>query len=118
MEHGPCSMVHFVPLALCVSSHAKIYYRPSEGPMKKFTLVPLMILSAATAFSADLRLIDAVKKSDAKTVRSLIAQRVDVKSAEADGSTALHWAAQRDNLDIVDLLLRAGANATAANRYN
>ena len=86
--------------------------------MKKFTLVTVMILSAATAFSADLRLIDAVKKSDAKTVRSLIAQRVDVKSAEADGSTALHWEAQRDNLDIVDLLLRAGANATAANRYN
>ena len=36
---------------------------------------------------------------------------------EADGSTALHWAAQRDNIEIADLLLAAGANAKAATRY-
>ena len=36
----------------------------------------------------------------------------------ADGSTALHWAAQRNNAQLVDLLLAAGANAKAATRYN
>ena len=35
-----------------------------------------------------------------------------------DGSTALHWAAQRDNVEIVDLLLAAGANPKTATRYN
>ena len=31
--------------------------------------------------------------------------------------TALHWAAHWDDLDTAKLLLRAGANAKAANRY-
>ena len=65
-----------------------------------------------------MRLIDAVKNKDVKAVRSLLAQHVDVNAAEADGSTALHWAAQRDNLEIADLLIAAGANAKAATRYN
>ena len=67
---------------------------------------------------ADLRLIEAVKKSDAKTVRSLITARVDVNAIEPDGSTALHWAAQRDNAEIVGLLLAAGAKPKAATRFN
>ena len=45
------------------------------------------------------------------------AQRADVNRAEADGTTALHWAVQADDLELVTLLLRAGANAKAANRY-
>jgi ankyrin repeat protein len=44
--------------------------------------------------------------------------RVQIDAAEADGFTALHWAVQRDNLPIVDLLLKAGANAKATTRYN
>ena len=53
-----------------------------------------------------LRLIDAVKRQDLATVRALLAQRVDVNAAEPDGSTALHWAAQRNNAALVDLLER------------
>jgi ankyrin repeat protein len=85
--------------------------------MKKFAVIIPFLFSAVAGFGADLRLIEAVKKSDAKTVRSLIAQHVDVNAAEADGSTALHWAAQRDNLEIADLLLTSGANGKAENRY-
>jgi ankyrin repeat protein len=76
------------------------------------------LLLAGLLLAGDLRLIDAVKDNDAAAVRSLIAQRVDIDATEADGSTALHWAAQRDNLEIASLLLAAGANANAANRYN
>jgi len=39
-------------------------------------------VSAATAASHDLRLIDATKKADLQTVRSLVAQHVDVNAAE------------------------------------
>jgi uncharacterized protein len=86
--------------------------------MKKYVLIACLLLSGTTLFGADLRLIDAVKKSDAKLVRSLIAQHIDAKATEPDGTTALHWAVQRDNVEIVDILLTAGADAKAANRYN
>lgn len=75
---------------------------------------------ACSAFAAtpDLRLIDAVKQTDVKAARSLLAEHVDVNAKEPDGSTALHWAAQRDSPELVDLLIAAGANAKAATRYN
>jgi ankyrin repeat protein len=86
--------------------------------MKKFALLTGLMIYSIASFGADLRVIEAVKKSDAKALRSLISQRPDINAAEVDGSTALHWAAQRDNLEMVDLLLTAGANPKAANRYN
>ena len=30
-------------------------------------------------------------------------------SPQVDGTTALHWAVERDDLDMADLLIRAGA---------
>src|SRR5262249_14697787 len=36
-------------------------------------------------------------------------------AAEADGTTALHWASYRDDVESADLLIRAGANVNAAN---
>jgi ankyrin repeat protein len=47
----------------------------------------------------------------------LIRAKADVNATEPDGTTALHWAVQSDNLDIVRLLLAAGARVSAANRY-
>ena len=61
--------------------------------------------------------VDAVKQGNKATVRALLKQRADVKSAEADGTTALHWAVQADDLEMTQLLVRAGANVNAANRY-
>src|ERR1700680_94166 len=85
------------------------------------SVVALFLMAGVTGFGAssgDLRLIEAVKKSDIRTVRTLIAQHVDVNASEADGSTALHWAAQRDDPDLVGLLIAAGAHPRAATRYN
>ncbi len=80
----------------------------------------VLALLAGTSFAApaELRLINAVKNNDVKAVRTLLAQHVDVNAAETDGSTALHWAAQRNNLEIADLLIGSGANAKASTRYN
>ena len=63
------------------------------------------------------RLIDAVKANDAVTVRALLDKRVDVNAVQADGTTALHWAADREAIEIIQLLIRAGANVKATNRY-
>jgi len=71
--------------------------------------------SCCVAAPSDLRLIQAVKSQDAESVRALLKQRIDVKAAQGDGSTALHWAADLDNLSIADVLIRAGAPVNAAN---
>jgi ankyrin repeat protein len=67
--------------------------------------------------TADVRLVDAAKKRDKNTVRTLLRQRVDVNTPDVEGMTALHWAAHWNDLEIVGALLKAGANARAANRY-
>ena len=73
---------------------------------------------AAFGAGRDSRLADAAQHSDAGALRSLLNQRVDVNGAQADGSTALHWAVLRDNLELTNQLLDAGANSWAATRYN
>jgi ankyrin repeat protein len=40
-----------------------------------------------------------------------------VNAAQVDGTTALHWAAHWNDMDAVNMLLRAGADPKAANRY-
>jgi ankyrin repeat protein len=70
---------------------------------------------ALAAGSADLRLVEAVKNKDAREARTLIQQHVDVNAHQADGGTALMWAAHWDDLGTATLLIGAGANASAAN---
>ncbi len=59
--------------------------------------------------------IDAARNRDHAALRALIQKKVDVNQPEADGATALHWAAYHDDLESVDLLVTAGANVNAAN---
>jgi ankyrin repeat protein len=37
-------------------------------------------------------IVDAAKNADGDALRALLQKKVDVNAAEADGSTALHWA--------------------------
>ena len=63
-------------------------------------------------------LLDAVKKKDATAVRTVLKERPgSVNVADRDGVTALHWAADHDDLAMTDLLIRAGADVRAQNRY-
>jgi len=76
----------------------------------------IAIAIAATAAAQERSpLIEAAKRNDRAAVRALIQQKADVNAAEADGTTALHWAAYHDDADSVDLLIRAGARVNAAN---
>ena len=60
---------------------------------------------------------DAAQKQDIGALRALVQRKADVNAAQPDGTTALHWAVVWNDEDAVNLLLRAGANAKAANRY-
>jgi len=87
--------------------------------MKLLTIgTGLILLSGAVTAAADLRLIEAARKQDAKAVRELLAQHVSVAATAPDGFTALHEAVRYNNLEIADLLIAAGADVAAATRYN
>jgi ankyrin repeat protein len=60
-------------------------------------------------------IVDAVRRGDKDALRTLIQRGANVNEAEADGATALHWAAYRDDLQSADALLKAGAKPNAAN---
>jgi ankyrin repeat protein len=60
-------------------------------------------------------IVDAAKRGDRAALTALIEKRADVRVSEPDGSTALHWASYRDDLESADLLIRAGARVNAAN---
>src|SRR5204862_5944295 len=61
---------------------------------------------------------DAAQGGDREAVRGLLKQAADVNAAQADGMTALHWAAQKNDAELVRMLLYAGANAKATTRIN
>ena len=77
----------------------------------------LLCVSSAHAAVAPASVAEAVKKADKAAIRALLQKHADVNVPEPDGSTALHWAAYTDDFEIADLLIRAGANAKATNRY-
>lgn len=74
-------------------------------------------LFASITFAASLSVVDAVKAKDPSALEKLLKNGGDVKAAQSDGTTALHWAVYNDDLAAVDLLLKAGADVKAANRY-
>jgi ankyrin repeat protein len=76
-----------------------------------FVLVP-----AASAHAAGSEVADAAMKGNRAAVRSLLADHADVNGRQVDGTTALHWAVRNDDVEMAEMLIRAGANASAANR--
>src|SRR5580658_6448668 len=68
------------------------------------------------AAGSDTRLADAAKQGDLKAVETLLSEHADVNAAAADGTTALHWAAFRDDAAMANALIKAGANLRAATR--
>src|SRR5206468_2166458 len=90
-----------------------------EAQMRRRYLAALWILPLlavvhlrAAGPSSSASVVEAAKTGDAKAVRLAIAQG-NVNMTEADGTTALHWAVRRGDLDSIDLLLQAGAQVGA-----
>ena len=76
----------------------------------------LAAVLAAAALPTDEPLIDAARSGDVEAVRSLLAEGADANTAQGDGMTALHWAAEHGHAAVADLLLAAGAAVEAQTR--
>jgi ankyrin repeat protein len=99
-------------------------------------VVGLVMTSVTGAGAAPGSLIAAVRAGDIAAVRALVGQtgrdprpstplragnggdvRAAVNAVEPDGTTPLHLAVRAGDVEMAQLLLRAGANSNAANRY-
>src|SRR6185295_2958465 len=59
---------------------------------------------------------DAAMHGDRDAMRTLLKQGADVGAPHGDGMTALHWAAERGDAEMTEMLLYAGANVAAVTR--
>ena len=76
-------------------------------------IVPLLLLGGGWS---DAPVADAAARGDLDTVRRLLREGADVNASQGDGMTALHWAAERGDADLADVLLYAGARVDAGTR--
>src|SRR5215831_5945803 len=76
----------------------------------------VLVLLATASLASGGELADAAMNGHRDVVRALLQKHVDVNAPQADGTTALHWAVRRDDVEMADLLIRAGARVAAVNR--
>jgi ankyrin repeat protein len=75
-----------------------------------------LFLSVGAFAASNSPLADAAMKGDRAAVQSLVQQKVDLNAVQADGATAIQWAAYRDDLEMAGVLIAAGADIKLANR--
>lgn len=77
----------------------------------------IMTVGALKGATSDAPVADAAMRGDEQQVRALLKdQAADVNTAQADGMTALHWAARNGDRALAQLLIVAGANTGARTR--
>jgi len=74
------------------------------------------LVASANPVLAQSDLADAAMRQNTVEVQRLLKGGVDVNGAQADGATALQWAAYHGNAELAEQLLKAGANPAVANR--
>ena len=73
-------------------------------------------VSELAAAPGDAPVADAARIGDLPTVRALLQEGEDANAAHGDGMSALHWAAERGDAEMLDALVLAGAAVDAVTR--
>ncbi len=77
----------------------------------------LTVGMAVAVAAADFRLVEAARDGHWGVARTLISEHVDVNVASQDGTTPLHWSVERDQPEVVTLLIEAGAKVNVINDF-
>jgi ankyrin repeat protein len=89
-------------------SHQRLFLRVSAV---------LLFAFACSGAVAQESLADLIQRGRSADARALVEAGADVNSAQADGTTPLHWAVYRLDTALVDLLLERGAQPDVTNAY-
>src|SRR5687767_9388380 len=91
--------------------------------LRRSVTVGLATSLAALSLSVVLRaaivaanVADAAMQGDRAGVAALLKQGADVNAAQADGMTALHWAALKGDAELATVLVKAGASVKPVTR--
>ena len=82
----------------------------------RFSAFGAIALTAILHAAAGAPVADAAMDGNRDAVKTLLKQAADVNAAQGDGMTALHWAAMKNDAELVQTLLYAGANPKATTR--
>jgi uncharacterized protein len=104
-------------LALAMTCGAAVSALSASRPwpsaaVRDVTTVP----AARPSVPTEAPVADAAMRGDSAQLRQLLRQGLDVNAAQADGMTALHWAASRGDVSAARMLLVAGARSAAVTR--
>jgi uncharacterized protein len=91
--------------------------RNRSGAGKLVVWMGIVGLAGARAMAGDAPLADAVQAGEQGRIDALLSREAPVNAVQADGSTALHWAAYRNDTNLVKTLLARGAKADVRNRF-
>ncbi|MYK66266.1 MAG: hypothetical protein F4022_07320 [Gemmatimonadetes bacterium] len=86
---------------------------PRRAGILSAAILPLLLLGLSGGNSP---VADAAQRGDLEAVRRLLRDGADVNAAQGDGMTALHWAAERGEGEMGEVLLYAGARVDAGTR--
>ena len=85
-------------------------------PLAMSVAVLVVAVLSSAAVSVDTALVDAARRGETAVVQSLLANGADVNAAQGDGITALHAGAEHGHVDVVRMLITAGAELEATTR--
>ncbi len=91
-------------------------HRDLAGRLASVGVVVLATAAVLMAAPSATPVADAARAGDVDAVRALLQQGTDVNGAHGDGMSALHWAAQRGDRQMAEILVYAGAKVTAVTR--